>query len=649
MSVRVYNTLLGITSKFLGQRSSSDSSMSKPLDPLRRIFTGDSLKAKLPQKLCFLEVSFQLLGIAATVMRHGLRQTPDAQHLELGLVAIFAMLFLTVSTWSRYGWSLSQKQFLRLHRVSVTLGLLWLVGIVSLLIFSPMLPASWQGRPMTGWTAFILMSELLVIMYGLAGMVSIMRKATAGGTDPAIILVISFVVLIAVGTMLLMLPRARAETGMEPDLSGAPFLTALFTSTSAGCVTGLTVVPTGEYWSRTGQWIILCLFQIGGLGIMTFGAFFAVASGRGMLIRESATLRDLLESERLGDVRRLVKTILIFTVTAELVGAVLMSGLWSQMPTGEQFFYSLFHSVSAFCNAGFSLTENSFVGMGTRWEIWGVASGLIIVGGLGFAVIYNMMLAAKVQFSTIRKQPLFHLPRHRVRLSLSTKLVLTTTAGLLLFGTLGLYLLESTGPHSNETTTSDRMSAAWFQSVTFRTAGFNTVDHGELQPATKLFAIGMMFIGASPGSTGGGVKTVCFALMFLSLLSVLRGRHHVEIMGRRIPSDVINRSLTIITLGMIAVMTATLLLVLFENRPGHFIDHMFEATSAFATVGVSSSVEVQPGQFLSTTQSLSTPSQWVIVVTMFLGRVGPLTLLIALAGRMQEARYEYPVERVTLG
>jgi trk system potassium uptake protein TrkH len=561
--------------------------MSDPLHPLRRFFTADSLKTKPSQRLCFLEVSFQVLGIAATVMRHGLQHTPDAQQLELelGLVAIFAMLFLTISTWSRYRWSLSRKQFLQLHRVSVTLGLLWLVGIVSLLIFSPLLPASWQGTPMNGWTAFVLMSELLMIVYGLAGIISVMRKATAGGTDPAIILVISFLVLIAIGTLLLMLPRARAETGLEADQSGAPFLTALFTSTSAGCVTGLTVVPTGEYWSRTGQWIILCLFQIGGLGIMTLGAFFAVALGRGMMIRESATLRDLLESERLGDVRRLVQTILIFTFTAELGGAVLMSGLWSQMPKGEQFFYSLFHSVSAFCNAGVSLADNSFVGMGTRWEVWGVAAGLIVVGGLGFAVIYNVMLAAKVQFSVIRKQPLFYLPRHRLRLSLSTKLVLITTVGLLLFGTLGYYLLESMAPLSDEATISDRLSEAWFQSVTFRTAGFNTVDHGELQPATKLFAIGLMFIGASPGSTGGGVKTVCFALMFLSLLSVLRGRQHVEIMGRRIPSDVINRSLTIITLGMIAVMTVTMLLVLFENRPGHFIRPHVRSDQRFCNRG----------------------------------------------------------------
>lgn len=623
--------------------------MSDPLDPLRRFTFADSLKPRQSQVLGFLNALFQILAIITTIIRHGLRETFESQHLELGLVAIFAMLFLIGSTWVRFHWNLARTQFREHHRLKIIFGALWIAGTIAILIFSPQFPNQWQEHPLNGWTAFILLSELLVLLYGLAGIVVIARRAAAGGVDPALILVISFVVLITIGSLLLMLPRSRAHIDPAGDQAGAPFLTALFTATSASCVTGLVVVPTGEYWSRTGQLIIMGLFQIGGLGIMTFGAFFAIAAGRNMLMRESATLRDLLESERLGDVRRLVLTILIFTFSAELAGAVGMSGLWSHLPSGERAFQSLFHSVSAFCNAGFSLTDNSFVGMGHRFEIWGIASALIIVGGLGFAVIYNVMLVIKVRFSTIRLQPLFHLPQERVRLSLSSKLVLITSLALLLFGAAGYYLLESTAPHFADITRGERISEAWFQSVTFRTAGFNTVDLGQMQPASKLLSIGMMFIGASPGSTGGGVKTICFALMFLSLVTVLRGRRNVEIMGRQIPGEIVNRSLTIITLGMIAVMTTTLLLVLFENRPEHFIDHLFEATSAFATVGVSSSVEINPGEFVSTTQSLSTPSRWVIIVTMFLGRVGPLTLLIALAGRMQEARYQYPEERITLG
>jgi trk system potassium uptake protein TrkH len=356
-----------------------------------------------------------------------------------------------------------------------------------------------------------------------------------------------------------------------------------------------------------------------------------------------------MESEQLGDVRRLVLTILLFTFSAELVGAVLMSGLFADKPFLEQARFSIFHSVSAFCNAGFSLTPDSFVGMGDRWQVWGVVAGLIVVGSMGFAVVHNMALAVLASFRSISAQPLFNLPRQRVRLTLTTKLAAGTTVILLLGGAAGYFILEATSPETKASTVTDvgdvdddagpPIAEAWFQSVTFRTAGFNTVDHGALKPATKLFAILLMFIGASPGSTGGGVKTVCFAITMLSLLSVLRGRPRVEFLGRTIPEDIVNRALTIISLGVIVVMCTTMLLVMFENKPERFLDHLYEATSAFGTVGVSTGI----------TPELQQPSKMVLVVTMFLGRVGPLTLLMAMAGRTRGALYEYPFERVTLG
>ncbi|MFQ5730966.1 MAG: potassium transporter TrkG, partial [Planctomycetaceae bacterium] len=228
----------------------------------------------------------------------------------------------------------------------------------------------------------------------------------------------------------------------------------------------------------------------------------------------------------------------------------------------------------------------------------------------------------------------------RVRLTLTTRLAASTTVLLLVAGTLGYYLLESTS-NATKPENDSPLAEAWFQAVTFRTAGFNTVDHGDLQPATKLFAIFLMFVGASPGSTGGGVKTVCFAVTALALLSILRGRDRVEIAGRTIPQELVNRALAIVWLGIAMVMAATLLLTLFEGdgQNGRFLDHLFEATSAFATVGVSTGI----------TPELSSASRLVIIVTMFVGRVGPLTVLIALAGRQRTARYDYPVERVTLG
>jgi trk system potassium uptake protein TrkH len=436
-----------------------------------------------------------------------------------------------------------------------------------------------------------------------------------------------------------MLPRAKASpTEQFPDQS-APFLVALFTSTSASCVTGLVVVPTGTYWSPFGQAVILGLFQVGGLGIMTCGAFFALVAGGGMQFRESATLRDLLESEQLGDVRRLVLSILLFTLVSEAIGAIAISGLWADLPLGDRVWYSVFHAVSAFCNAGFSLTDDSFVGLGDRWQVWGGVAGLIIIGGMGFAVLYNFALCLESRITSIKIKPLFHLPRSRVRLTLSTKLASVTTLCLLIAGTVGYFVLEAAARPALTEDVPTRTAEAWFQSVTFRTAGFNTVDHGALHPSTKLFAILLMFVGASPGSTGGGVKTVAFAVVVLALVSILRGRERVEVAGRTIPQELVNRALAIFCLGVVVVMVVTLLLVLFENQPGLFINHLFEATSAFGTVGVSTGI----------TPSLSDASKSVIVVTMFAGRVGPLTLLIALAGRQRGARYEFPAERVTLG
>ena len=614
------------------------------------------------RRLRHAEVFFVVLGLVAAVLQNGLHGVTSLIWWEMGLMSVLAMVFLTVSLVLRFRWSLARATFLRTRRAEILTSAVWLAGAAAILLAGGPVRRMLEldlSRP----RAAVLWSECCLAFRAVIHIVRGMRKATAGGGNPAMLLVVSFLMLIGLGTVLLMLPRAAAD----PATLDAPFTdrlrVALFTATSATCVTGLTVVDTGgadPHWSRMGQVVILGLFQLGGLGIMTCGAFFAVAAGRSMPIRESATMAEMLESEQVGDVRRLVRAILLFTFGSELLGAVLLSGLWADLPLGERVFYSVFHSVSAFCNAGFALTQNSFVGWGTRWQVWGVLAGLIILGGLGFSVLYNVSLIVRSRLRPLPRDPLYGLSRVRARLMLTSWLVLVTTAALLGLGTLGYFLLESSalaartpvadaqveaaverggslparGPGIGE-----RAAEAWFQSVTFRTAGFNTVDHSRLQPATKLFAVGLMFIGASPGSTGGGIKTTCFALTILGLLAILRGRPHAEIRGRTIPDINIKRAFAILSLALAAVMTTTMLLVVFERRPERFLDHLFEATSAFGTVGVSS----------IGTGNLTSPSQYAVIVTMFLGRVGPLTLLIALAGRVREARYEYPTGRVALG
>ena len=473
-----------------------DSAMPTTSHRFQRLAGRDSLHPERDRRLRRSDAVVQVLAIAAIVLQYGLRQA--AVQLELGLFVFAAMTWLTVSVGLRYRWSLARTSFLRSHRVPLLISGVWLLTVVGILLFGPLLATS-DGGGLTRFEAFVRVSTIAAILRGAVQTILVIRRATAGATDPALVLVTSFLVLIAVGTALLMLPRSVADpaAGDEPDR----FLTALFTATSASCVTGLTVKTTGTYWSPFGQTVILGLFQIGGLGIMTCGAFFAVASGRRMLFRESATLRDMLESEQLGDVRRLVLAILVFTLMAEMIGAVAISGLWSDLPPGERLRFSIFHSVSAFCNAGFSLTDNSFVEHGHRWQVWGAVTVQIIIGSTGFAVLYDVITWGRVRILSLRFGDRIRTPGTHAKLSLTTRLAATTTIVLLIAGTVGYYLLESPSTAQKPEQT-EPLAEAWFQSVTFRTAGFNTVDHGDLQPATKLFAIFLMFVGASPGSTG---------------------------------------------------------------------------------------------------------------------------------------------------
>lgn len=610
--------------------------MPAPDHPPEYLRFRDSVNELGSARLVNFENAGLVIAIVATAVRHGLRSSTEQESGLLGAIVLLMGIGISISILVRYRWSLRRASFRRENWAKA--------GFAGLFIFCTVLAASiahWLPQiggglgPRTNWS--FATAEFLIVILGFLQGLSVSRGYASKGINPAVLLVGSFAVLITIGTFLLMLPRARAQDpGLETP-RGAPFVTALFTSTSASCVTGLVVEPTGTYWSRFGQSIILILFQVGGLGIMTFGALFIAIAGRSLQMQEAATLRKLLDSDRLSDVRHLLITILIFTFSCEFLGAVMISGLWGQVSLKERCFQSVFHSVSAFCNAGFSLTEDSFVGMSHHWEIWLTVPLLIITGGLGFGVVYNLFRA----FRAHRKTPSMPLiverdPFLETRISLTSRMVIGATLVLLVAGTLGYYMLESFGSDGGSPV---RWSDAWFQSVTFRTAGFNTVDLGQAQTTTKLFAIGMMFIGASPGSTGGGVKTVCISLLLLSVVSLLRGKDRLEIGHRWIPPYQIQRAFLIVTLGMVIVMVSTFLLVLFENRPEKLIDHLFEATSAFATVGLSTGI----------TSELTTASRLVIVITMFIGRVGPLTLLLALAGKQQRPAYDLPTEKVTLG
>ena len=624
--------------------------MSSPDDPIYRIATQDTVYPLAVRRLKGAEAFLMVIGVGGTILQHGLHNLTKIVQWELGAFVVVSMLGLSGILALRYHWSLAKPSFFRRHRAAVTISVVWLAGTVGLLAFT----LRWNGEPISRPYALLLFSELCIVLRAVFSAILFTRRSTARmRSNPALLLVGSFVVLVTVGTILLMLPKAYADAATLEEPFLYRFRVALFTATSASCVTGLVLVDTGgpnAYWSPMGQMVILGLIQMGGLGIMTCGAFFAVISGRSMKIRESAALHEVLEAGGLDKVRRLIIGIFGLTLITELSGALLLSTLWADLPLGQRVFYSVFHSVSAFCNAGFSLTPDSFVGMATHWQIWGVIPALVIFGGLGFSVLYNISVVFFSNFRSPQKSPLFNLSRTRTHLSISSRIVLSTTAILLVVGMVSYYILEysttpdprvasAAGELSQPQGIGEKIAHAWFQSMTFRTAGFNTVDHETLKPATKLLAIFLMFIGGAPGSTAGGVKVMVLALAVLRIGGILQGRQRIEFANRVISDEVVNRALTILALGMVVTMTTTMLLVIFEHDETRFLDHLYEATSAFATVGVSS----------ITTSTLQPPSQIVLIVTMFLGRVGPLTVLLGLAGQTKEPNYDYPAERVILG
>ncbi len=295
------------------------------------------------QQMLTSERVLQAVGVAAIVLHRSSRRLEALIDVPMGIVMLVIMVCFLGGLGLRYYWSSERREFLTENRAAIAVLAIWLIGIFVVLLNG----GSEQGRFQT----ILDVSEASVLFRAAIGMVLLIRWISSGGRNPAFILVASFIVLIAIGTGLLMLPRARAGgTGV-----GAPFHVALFTATSASCVTGLIIVDTGSYWSPTGQTIIMCLFQIGGLGIMTIGSLFALVSARRLQVRESAFLADMLESDSSGALRKLMISIVIFTALAELAGAIALSGLWSDQSWGNRIFYSAFHSISAFCNAGFSL------------------------------------------------------------------------------------------------------------------------------------------------------------------------------------------------------------------------------------------------------------------------------------------------------
>ncbi len=462
----------------------------------------------------------------------------------------------------------------------------------------------------------------------------------AAGKSPTRTLIASFLVLIISGAGLLMLPKASA-----PDAQNLSFVDALFTATSATCVTGLIVKNTGEDFSLMGKLIILSLIQLGGLGIVMFGAVFALLLGQALSLRESVAMQDLLSARTLGRIGNMIAFIFVGTILIEAVGAVSIFGMWGDRVDNvqQQWFCSIFHSISAFCNAGFSLFEDSFRGYNKRPEVYVVICPLIILGGLGFGVLYDLVniAADKVKRFCKRrfnKQYSFSMEAPK-RMRLQTKIVLSVSAFLIVSGMLAILLFERYAGKSGSAEDPSVLGAL-FQSITARTAGFNTIDVSALSVSSKFILILLMFVGGSPGSTAGGIKTVTLAVVIMTVIAALRKRQEVEMFRRSVRIVVVGRAITVTLLFVAVLFGATLALSITENANDfNMSEIMFEAGSALGTVGLTTGI----------TPSLTTAGKLIIIVVIFVGRLGPLTLLAALTFNLKPVRYNYPEEAIIVG
>lgn len=432
---------------------------------------------------------------------------------------------------------------------------------------------------------------------------------------------ISFVLLILAGACILCLPVCT--TG------GISFIDALFTSTSAVCVTGLTVLDTAKDFTFVGQVVILMLIQLGGLGIMTFSVALLSLMGGSVSIKWRFTLQNMYSDVSKLPIRNILGRIIIYTFTIEItIALILLTQFIQSFPLHDALWHSVFHSISAFCNAGFSTFSNNLMDYyGNSVVVISIALA-IISGGIGFLAMTEIFNAKSLRLKQMWKA-----------LTLHTRIVLTTTAILIVGGMLLFYVLEYNGILQHMSF-KEKLLASFFQSVTARTAGFNTVDIGALREATCLVLIVLMFIGGSPGSIAGGVKTSTFAILWFFLVSRLKGLRQIVVWERALAYDNVERAVTLVVVSALFIFFATFVLLVVPTLPtGEFLQSLFEVTSAFGTVGLSMGI----------TPKTLPLERIILCVVMYAGRLGPLTLISALTMRKKTANIKYAEDHIMIG
>lgn len=433
------------------------------------------------------------------------------------------------------------------------------------------------------------------------------------------ILALGFFIVILIGGIILSLPISSASG------EATNFIDAVFTSTTAVCVTGLVTVDTGTHWNTFGHIVIMLLIEIGGLGFMSFATLTMILLGKKVTLRDRLLLQDAMNTFNIQGLVKMVQYVIIFTITVQLLGALIFSTQFiPEFGVGKGIFYSIFHSVSAFCNAGIDLFGNfrSITIYNSNPVILLNIAALIIIGGLGFAVwieLYN-----------------FHNVK---RLTLHSKMAILMTVALVFGGAILMFIFESKNPKTLAGMgIGDKILNSFFASVTPRTAGFNSIATDGMTTAGQFLTVILMFIGGSPGSTAGGIKTTTFGILIVTVICVIRGKEDVQVFNRRFAKDLIYKAFTLFFVGATLVITVTM--ILSYTEPGQsFMTLLYETVSAFATVGLT----------LGFTPKLSEIGKILIMIMMYLGRVGPLTVVLALTRKKMDTGIKYPEGKILIG
>ncbi len=567
-----------------------------------------------------------LCGLAGILLEHGTYPGDTGLLVArfFSFCAVILFLVEQVLSWRHLG---QFRFYLKERWPTFSLSVLLILEILGILLGRE---STWLATVMDKVHASDLTNAyLLIIQVYIASVFAVQlphmqHRFARWRVRPAVAFVLVFVVMIFLGTGLLMLPKAT------PADQPIHFLDALFTSSSAVCVTGLVVRDTGTGFSTFGQTVILVLIQLGGLGIMSLTAALSLLLGRGIGVRESSLLREVFHVPMMAEVGRMVRFIILMTVSIEILGAILLyRGLdGAQLANTPRAFQALFHSISAFCNAGFSLYSQSLVELAHSPLVMGSVTGLLVLGGLGFGVVLQLMAWTRGRFLDRRNK--------RLRLDLHSQVVLAVSAALLIGGGLLITLLEWNNSLAGQPLAA-KLSQAFFQSATCRTAGFNSMDLNLLTPASLFLMIILMFIGGAPGSTAGGVKVTALAIVWANIRSVGKGLTKVRLGRWEIEQVQVQRSMLVLSAGLVIAAVAIFILLMSEGQEP--LPTVFEVFSALGTVGLS----------LGMTDLLSPVGKLLIIFLMFVGRLGPLTLAASLVGRLAEPRIRFAKGRILIG